>query len=152
MPNFNLKLSVICPNCNQERLARGDVVRKAEKEGKQLFCKPCRNQTRFKDKRHPRLGTGVKNDPDLLYTRSSYTKAKRRCKLGALHHAAYEKVEFRFNSFEEFLNHIGIRPKGLTLDRINPLGHYEIGNVRWATVKQQAENRLPRGYWLKVQS
>lgn len=147
MPNFNLKLSVVCPNCQKERLARGDVVRKAEKEGKQLFCKPCRNQTRFAEVKHPRYGTGVKNNPELRYTISSYYKAKQRCALGSKHHPAYEKVEFRFNSFQEFLDCVGIRPHKMTLDRIDPLGHYEVGNVRWATIKQQAENRMPKGYW-----
>jgi hypothetical protein len=28
-----------------------------------------------------------------------------------------------------------------------PLGHYEPGNVRWATVELQTANRLPWGYW-----
>jgi hypothetical protein len=149
MPNYNLKLSVICPNCNQERLSRGDVVRKAQREGKQLFCKPCRNKLRFAEVKHPRFGTGVKNDPALKYTVSSFYKAKQRCVMGARHHPAYENVEFKFASFQEFVDCVGVRPQGMSLDRINPLGHYEAGNVRWATIKQQAENRLPKGYWQK---
>lgn len=44
-------------------------------------------------------------------------------------------------SFESFYNHIGPRPNGTTVDRIkNHLG-YEPGNVRWATAKEQQNNR-----------
>jgi hypothetical protein len=40
-----------------------------------------------------------------------------------------------------FLNDMGPRPLGKTLDRINPRGHYEPGNCRWATAKVQCENQ-----------
>jgi hypothetical protein len=82
----------------------------------------------------------------------SYTRAKRRSSQGSRHHPAYEAVDFRFESFEEFFALLGPRPEGHSIDRIDPLGHYEAGNVRWATVKQQTENRLPKGYWVNRQS
>ena len=145
----NTKIEVVCPCCKQSRLARNDVVQKSKRDGRELFCKPCRNQTRFLDKPHPSKGKGVKNDPDQLPSRNSYYKAKRRCRLGEKHHPAYEAVEFRFSSFEEFFSLLGPRPEGCTLDRIDPLGHYEPGNVRWASREQQTANRLPRGYWQK---
>jgi len=150
MPNWNLKVETTCPSCNKVRLARGDVVRKAQKEGKELWCKPCRNQKRFSDKPHPKKGTGVINNPDLKRTRNSFYKAKRRCKLGSKHHPAYENIEFKFKCLQDLIDEIGIRPENTTLDRINGLGHYEHGNVRWATPIEQAQNRMPRNYWSKT--
>ena len=44
-------------------------------------------------------------------------------------------------SFEAFYSHIGERPVGYTLDRIDPSGNYEPGNVRWADSKEQSRNR-----------
>lgn len=47
-------------------------------------------------------------------------------------------------SFEAFYAHIGPKPKGLTLDRIDNERGYEPGNVRWATYSQQSYNRRPK--------
>ena len=151
MPNGNLKVIATCPHCCQQREVRGDAVRKAKREGRALYCKPCRNKTRFSERPHPRKGTGVSSNPEAEYTRRSFYKAKRRCKLGKEHHPCYEGVEFRIASLQDLVDAIGFRPQDHTLDRINTNGHYEIENVRWATRAQQAQNRNPRGTWTQRQ-
>ena len=49
------------------------------------------------------------------------------------------------NDFQAFYDYVSQLPhfgeKGYSLDRINNDGNYEPGNVRWATPKEQANNR-----------
>jgi hypothetical protein len=45
------------------------------------------------------------------------------------------------NSFESFLRDMGERPEGKSLDRINNTKGYYKQNCRWATQRQQCQNR-----------
>lgn len=76
---------------------------------------------------------------------SIYAGAKSRCNNANNPMYKYygeRGIEFRFQSFEEFLAEVGRRPSSeYSLDRIDVNGNYESGNIRWATNREQGINR-----------
>lgn len=84
---------------------------------------------------------GLYGSPEYL----AFRNAKNRCNRPQdvrYEHYGGRGIKFRFSSFAEFLDTIGRRPSSkFSLDRIDLDGHYEPGNVRWATRKAQANNK-----------
>ncbi len=52
-------------------------------------------------------------------------------------------IEFRFSSFTSFMEHLGRRPAGKVLNRLNRDGHFEIGNVCWRLQRHTKRPPLP---------
>jgi hypothetical protein len=119
-----------CPKCQKVRPVRKD-------QPLDKLCKSC-------SRRGLKLNFERKcpfKDPQKDGSYRSYWQAKRRCKESPY----YTEVEFRFDDFDEWFTELGPRPEGCSVDRIDNLGHYEPGNVRWATHKEQCNNRRRRG-------
>lgn len=52
----------------------------------------------------------------------------------------------RWESYENFMEDMGERPKGYTLDRIDSEGNYTPSNCKWSTRENQADNRRNNVY------
>lgn len=92
---------------------------------------------------------GLSRVPGHARTWSSYKAMVRRCTDTS--HPFYKDyggrgicVYFDWlgdGGFKNFLKAVGPRPPGKTIDREDPDGNYEPGNVRWATGSEQRMNQ-----------
>lgn len=96
--------------------------------------------------REVEMAKAILSNQSLKAEKLAYKNARSRCQNPK--HVSYPRygqrgIEFRFTSFEQFFACLGPRPSDKhSLDRFpNSRGHYEPGNVRWATVEEQVSNK-----------
>lgn len=82
------------------------------------------------------------------WIRARMVAAKDRCTNPndtGYHRYGGRGIEFRFESVQAaarwIVDNLGIPERRLQIDRINNDGHYEPGNLRWATAKENVRNR-----------
>jgi hypothetical protein len=101
------------------------------------------NEKRGNNYRHGMVGTR---------TYSSWSSMMRRCnnpneKAYATYGAVGIKVCKRWHTFKNFFEDMGVRPEGMSLDRINGRRGYSPDNCRWATESEQQKNRKDNVYY-----
>lgn len=121
-------------------------------------CRPCANLSRsvkmqgrapantFQPGNPSRTRHGHTSRTGSSPTYRSWLAMRIRCKPGGKYTPRGITVCPQWESFDQFLADMGLRPAGKTLDRINNDGNYEPGNCRWATAKEQAANK--RNPWI----
>lgn len=121
-------------DCGKSTLRVGDHMRRG-------FTRSCGCSSgaliAFANTTHGMTKTKTYNSWHAMISRCTYPGYK------VFHHYGGRgiKVCERWKTFANFLEDMGTRPKGKTLDRIDVDGHYEKPNCRWATVSEQLRNR-----------
>lgn len=121
-------------DCGTLTTQRGsNLGRQGDKAMKSCGC--------WRQERSSELKHGACDTPEYR----AYSNARYRCNTSTCKeypHYGGRGIEFRFTSFLEFLDEIGYKPTPKhTLERVNNNGHYEKGNVVWATSGEQNRNQ-----------
>jgi hypothetical protein len=118
-------------DCGTEKFITGGNLRKGKSCGCDYIAAQLRACWRHGHSRRPEYNVFC-----TMKQRCGNPNSEKWANYGAL------GVENRFRDFEHFFACIGPRPSPKhSLDRIDNFGHYEPGNVRWATASQQQRNR-----------
>ena len=150
-----------------ERFGKWIVVCHAgRRSGKAIYeCRCVCGATRLVSQGHLRGGTskscrscGAKRHGHAPVSKKTpeyvaWCNMRRRCsepdnKSYRYYGARGIRVCDRWRSFEAFLDDMGPKPgPEYSIDRIDNDGHYEPGNCRWATAKQQSDNKRRPAHW-----
>lgn len=76
-------------------------------------------------------------------TYKTWKEIRHRCKSPRYknYHGRGITVCSRWEAYSNFLQDMGIRPEGLSIDRMDNDGDYEPSNCKWSTPSEQAQNR-----------
>lgn len=153
--------TILTKTCSKCKLAEPLTTKhfgfdKRHRDGFKSRCRKCCNQdVREYNHRHfnERKKYQQKYQPKYRHTlkghlQTLFSSVESRCnnsKNQSYKNYGGRGIENKFKSRKEFISYIvdelQIDPRGLQIDRINNNGHYEPGNIRFVTAKENSNNR-----------
>ena len=126
-------------NCKCDCGKSGIVAGPALRSGKSKSCGCLHRENMSKSSfRHGLIATAAYRASLAAYHRCTNPKCNVFSSYGG------RGIEFRFQSVPKMaqwiIDNLGTRPIGFSLDRIDNNGHYEMGNLRWASRSLQRKN------------
>lgn len=155
-----------CPKCKQVFLAtiKNFYRNRAREDGLSFRCKQCQTQgakrsyqchkqqilqrKKLYNKQYcPRYYKTLQGYLRHIWKAMLTRCNKPNCK--AYKYYGGRGIQVKFACFKDFYDYIvkelKIDPRGLTIDRIDNDGHYEKGNIRFITHRENCQNRQRKG-------
>lgn len=161
--------SKICTKCGKRKLFSEFHKHHMGKNGLNSFCKECKKVYNQKY-RQTEQGKQSRHEADKRYRqtrkietaerhkeyrrtiigrlRQCFSGMKRRCidpKQKCYNRYGGRGIQCLFKSSDEFvdyvINELKVDPRRLQIDRIDNNGHYEKGNIRFVTCKENCNNK-----------
>jgi len=145
-----------CPSCERELTVEDFHKDKSTGDGLACYCKECKrrydvehyaqNKIRIRlrhKENHKKYYATIKGHLKIVFG-----NINKRCNdTSGKDFGRYRGrgIQNRFKSLDEFRDYITdelqVDPRGLQIDRIDNDGHYEKGNIRFVTAKENCANR-----------
>ncbi len=113
------------------------LSKERRKEVRQKYDKKHREQIRIRNRLYRKSIVG--------HLQQVFYNLKKRIANPTGRNACYTGIKNKFESLDEFRDYVvyelQIDPRGLQIDRIDNNGHYERGNIRFVTAKENSNNR-----------